>query len=368
MASRPALAAAGCSHCRSAVLSLFTTRIRKPPVAPRALFRPGSRAVGLASTRTRPLSSWPAPSPSDPGPPRPFEEAPVERGAEQRAAQRVEEQAEAQADGQGEQQGEQQGEGLGRDQDAPDSEPWYLQVDPPRHVAPMEPPPLPEVPAGAPSIMGPLLAYAAEEMGLDELRLLDLRALDPPPALGSNLLMLFGTARGERHLNVSAGRLVRWLRFRHRIYADADGLLGPNERKTKLRRKAKRARLLGTGTSTMGADAVDDGITTGWICVNLGNIGRGGEETAIVADDGRVAGFGLARMGSAVVVQIMTASRRAELGLEALWTKALDKSVARQEQEEQEQKAIEAATTRDSVPAERQPATSPPPSTSLGTP
>ncbi|KAJ3552062.1 hypothetical protein NPX13_g11207 [Xylaria arbuscula] len=162
-------------------------------------------------------------------------------------------------------------------------------------------------------------------MGLDALSLLDLRKLDPSPALGPNLFMLFGTARSERHLNVSAGRLVRWLRAKHRVHADADGLLGPNERKTKLRRKARRAKLLGT----MGTDDADDGIRTGWICVNLGTIDRSGTESTVIGDDGRVSGFGVSHAGlRTIIFQIMTEGRRAEMGLETLWTQALDRCLS----------------------------------------
>lgn len=202
--------------------------------------------------------------------------------------------------------------------------PWYLQVEPPTHIAPLQPPPLPEIPSDAPPLIRSLLEYASEEMGLDDLSLLDLRRLDPPPALGANLFMLFGTARSERHLNVAAGRLVRWLRAKHHVHADADGLLGPNERKTKLRRKAKRAKLLGT----MGTDDADDGIRTGWICVNLGSIGRGGPESSLVGEDGRVSGFGIASVGSSVVFQVMTEERRAEMDLETLWTRALHRCIS----------------------------------------
>ncbi|CAJ2513716.1 Uu.00g018350.m01.CDS01 [Anthostomella pinea] len=296
MVARRALAAAGCSQCRSVLLNHFTTSLRAGPVARTPLSRTRFRPIGPAATR--PFSSFPTPGiPAS-------DRDPVDEQLETKEeTDRDEENSTAH-------------------ESQPADVPWYLQVDPPRHVASMEPPPLPEVPQDSPPIIGSLLEYASEEMGLDELNLLDLRELDPPPALGPNLFMLFGTARSERHLNVSAGRLLRWLRAKHRVYADADGLLGPNERKTKVRRKTKRAKLLGT----MGTDDADDGIRTGWICVNLGTIGRGGQESAVVSDDGRVAGFGVAQQGSTVVVQIMTESRRAEMGLETLWQRALDRS------------------------------------------
>ncbi|KAI1244026.1 hypothetical protein MGN70_013894 [Eutypa lata] len=298
MVVKRGLAAQGCYQCRLAVLRLFTGPSSPAPFArttgPPLLFRPRrvaptfTRSFSSPTKETNPLS----------------EQHDSEQNLEEESGTKYE-----------------NGETITPDAaSAADDVPWYLQVEPPRHVATIEPPPLPEVPEGSPTVVSPLVEYASEELGLDELSLLDLRELDPPPALGPNLFMLFGTARSERHLQVSAGRLVRWLRYKHRIYADADGLLGPNERKKKLRRKAKRAKLLGT----MGTDDYDDGIKTGWVCVNLGTIGRSGGESTVVAEDGRVAGFGVAQSGSTIVVQIMTESRRAELNLETLWKNTLD--------------------------------------------
>ncbi|KAI6091382.1 hypothetical protein F4821DRAFT_200752 [Hypoxylon rubiginosum] len=293
MVVRHALTTAGCSRCRLAALKLFTSPANSLPIIRAGLFQCRPRPAKVAPIRT--FSSEPVRHESS------NSKEPAEEASKEEASSDVREQ----------------------DQDIPEDSsstnvPWYLQVEPPRHVATIEPPPLPEVPSGSPAIVGSLLEYASEELGLDELSLLDLREIDPPAALGPSLFMLFGTARSERHLNVSAGRLVRWLRAKHRVYAHADGLLGPNERKLKLRRKAKRAKLLGSTE-----DNGDDGIKTGWICVNLGTIGRGNEESAVISEDGRVAGFGVAQEGSTVVVQIMTEFRRAEMGLEALWKRAL---------------------------------------------
>ncbi|KAI0453124.1 hypothetical protein F5B21DRAFT_480994 [Xylaria acuta] len=317
-AARPALSATGCSQCRSLVLSLFTSSGSALRSAP--LVRPSlsyGRAHIVGSIPIRCFSSLP--KPNDP-------EFDAERGQNARV---LEEEPESNEDG----------IDAAANESQPANVPWYLQVEPPTHIAPLEPPPLPETPPDAPPLIGSLLEYASEEMGLDELNLLDLRKLDPPPALGPRLFMLFGTARSERHLNVSAGRLVRWLRAKHRVHADADGLLGPNERKTKLRRKAKRAKLLGT----MGTDDADDGIRTGWICVNLGTIDRGGTESAVVAEDGRVSGFGVSQAGSTIVFQIMTEARRAEMGLEALWTQALDRSLNPKAKPERELDPVEKA-------------------------
>ena len=207
-----------------------------------------------------------------------------------------------------------------------DDVPWYLQVEAPRHpTLVQEAAPLPEIPEGAPKLMEPLLQFVSDELGMDDLELLDLRQLDPPPALGPDLLMLFGTARSERHLHVSADRLVRWLRGRG-VSAQADGLLGRNELKIRLRRIARKAKLLGNAGVARGAD---DGISTGWICVNLGAVEGSHQEMEIVDEEGRPTGFGVPHTGSTVVVQLLTESRRKELDLETLWKDMLRRSLKR---------------------------------------
>ncbi|KAJ9138460.1 Atpase synthesis protein [Pleurostoma richardsiae] len=133
--------------------------------------------------------------------------------------------------------------------------------------------------------------------------------------------MLFGTARSERHLHVSAGNLVRWLRTKG-IHANADGLLGPNELKIRLRRKARKAKLLGNSGLT---PSEDDGISTRWICVNLGTIGWTSAEAELQSDDGRFSGFGAPRTGTTIVVQLFTDAKRKELDLETLWDRILQR-------------------------------------------
>jgi len=185
-----------------------------------------------------------------------------------------------------------------------------------------EPAALPDIPEDSPRLMDPLLNYVSDELGMDDLALLDLREMDPPPALGSNLLMVFGTARSERHLHVSADRLVRWLRGRG-VTADADGLLGRNELKIKLKRLARKAKLLGNSGVMRGGD---DGISTGWVCVNLGMVGGSLEEVEMLDDEGRPTGFGVPQTGTTIVVQMLTESRRHDLDLEGLWAGKLQRS------------------------------------------
>ncbi len=220
--------------------------------------------------------------------------------------------------------------------------PWYLQAQQPTTQQADHPlaarQRLPDLPSNPPTILQPLLHHVSVELGIDDLTILDLRSIDPPPALGANLFMIIGTARSEKHLHVSADRLCRWLRTTYKIHPYADGLLGRNELKLKLRRKAKRSRLLSAvGTKTTSDTDVDDGIRTGWVCVNVGRV-EGGEPAKMeeqIAREEAIVGFGSQTTGSNVVVQMLTEEKRGEIDLENLWTEVLGRA------EKQRVKAIE---------------------------
>lgn len=201
--------------------------------------------------------------------------------------------------------------------------PWYLQVESPKKsLKPLsERQRLPDLPILPPPILEPLLKTVSLDLGIDDLTLIDLRKLDPPPALGANLVMVIGTARSEKHLHVSADRLCRWLRSNYKLRPNADGLLGRNELKLKLKRKAKRAKLLGRVQD----ENADDGIRTGWVCVDVGVV-EGAEGSEPVAEKKDFVGFGRKTDGVRMVVQMLTEEKRAEMELERLWQGILDRA------------------------------------------
>ena len=233
--------------------------------------------------------------------------------------------------------------------------PWYLQVDSPQRA----PQPLserqriPELPVSPPPILEPLLQQVSIDLGIDDLSLLDLRRLDPPPALGANLLMIIGTARSEKHLHVSADRLCRWLRSTYKLRPNADGLLGRNELKLKLKRKAKKAKLLGSSTD----ENADDGVRTGWVCVDVGVVEEAEGETNEPAKQDYI-GFGRRTEGVRMVVQMLTQEKREEVDLETLWGGILRRGTQPQmegTEEDAEALSSENTTTQDSIAAPMRP-------------
>jgi hypothetical protein len=127
--------------------------------------------------------------------------------------------------------------------------------------------------------------------------------------------MLIGTARSEKHLHVSADRLCRWLRSTYKLRTDADGLLGRNELKLKLRRKSRRAKLLGSAADDNG----DDGVRTGWVCVDVGVVEGSESVTDATPEPEDFVGFGRRTDGVRIVVQMLTEEKREEIELEKLW-------------------------------------------------
>lgn len=227
------------------------------------------------------------------------------------------------------------------------SVPWYLQDEdiplPPLNegVNPMlERQRIPEIPQDAPPILEPLLKQISVDLGMDYLSIMDLRKLDPPPALGANLLMVLGSARSEKHLNVSADRLCRWLRTEYKLSPVADGLLGRNELKLKLRRRARRMKMLG---SSAAADltSADDGISTGWVCVDVGTVENGKGQNTAPTEEPKFVGFGRRTDGAKIVVQLMTEEKRGEVDLEGLWQGIFDRAMRKKTYDAEAQAEID---------------------------
>lgn len=231
------------------------------------------------------------------------------------------------------------------DEPVTESLPWYLKVQEQQQQeqnhnhgqrSPFhEQQHLPNLPSDPPPFLQPLLHHLSIDIGLDYLSLLDLRKIDPPPALGSNLLMIVGTTRSQKHLHVSADRLSRWLRTEHKLTPYADGLLGRNELKLKLKRKARRSKMM-SAVGALDIGPVDDGINSGWICVTVGEVEGAqnpGEEEQ--TQDDSFVGFGKQSDRVKIVVQMMTEEKRGEMDLESLWQRTLDRASQRQKPDNQ---------------------------------
>ncbi|OCL14141.1 hypothetical protein AOQ84DRAFT_384937 [Glonium stellatum] len=221
--------------------------------------------------------------------------------------------------------------------------PWYLQVQKkPQQLDDSHPlaerQRIPDLPENPPPILQELLEHISVDLGLDDLSLLDLRHLDPPPALGSKLLMVIGSARSEKHLHVSADRFCRWLRSTYQLRPHAAGLLGRNELKLRLRRKARRLKLMANVGASETSSSIDDGIRTGWVCVTVGRIEAAESDQGDTEEREGFIGFGRRSDGVNIVVQMFTEEKRADTDLEGLWGGVLRRAAKEKEKIEEELK------------------------------
>lgn len=223
------------------------------------------------------------------------------------------------------------------------AKPWYLQVESPQRASNplLERQQIPKLPPDPPPLLKPMLEHISIDLGLDDLTIFDLRKIDPPPALGANLVMILGTARSEKHLHVSADRFCRWLKTTYKLTPYADGLMGKGELKLKMRRKARRARLLSNVGSSETA-TTDDGLRTGWICVTVGTIEDGRASVEDFTKQHGYVGFGSEAEGAKVVIQMLTEEKREELDLEDLWGKMLRRHERKEDRISKAQEGVSA--------------------------
>ncbi|KAF8245715.1 hypothetical protein K440DRAFT_633241 [Wilcoxina mikolae CBS 423.85] len=177
-----------------------------------------------------------------------------------------------------------------------DEIPWYLRVVTPkaRRYLPAEMQTLPELPRNPPVELADMLNQLSEVHGITNLNIIDLRPLDPPPAIGTNVLMLVGSARSVRHLHATADKVCRYMRAQYKWPANADGLLGRNQLKLINRRKQRRGKVVST---QMGE--IEEVGSSDWVCVHGGN--------------------------HRLVVQLLTRTKREDIAIDGLWCGILER-------------------------------------------
>ncbi|KAK6332326.1 ATPase synthesis protein 25 mitochondrial [Orbilia brochopaga] len=202
-----------------------------------------------------------------------------------------------------------------------DGTPWYLetalQPAPRRFVSPLIEQ-MPELPPNPPETLEPLLEYLLKDLSLSKLKVMDLRGLDPVPALGPNVIMILATARSERHMHIAADKCCRFMRgMLDGADVYADGLMGTGEMKLRERRERRKGKRR--------TAEEEEGLRVGWICVNS---------------------------GQGLVVQVLTAWKREELNLEGLWSRKINTSQKRKLRDQLAAEGLSADEIKERVAAE----------------
>lgn len=171
--------------------------------------------------------------------------------------------------------------------------PWYLREDetdtsliPQIDLPQSQLEKFPDLPVGAPPLLQPLISRLFYDHHLQNIVLLDLRKRDPPPAWGSNTIMILATVRSERQLSSVAEATAKWLKSTADVQPRIDGL--PRRESLIIKRRRLRRKSLRKPGYLIAAPR-----PTTWVSMYTGYSG--------------------------LVLQLFTAEGREEYDLEELW-------------------------------------------------
>lgn len=184
-------------------------------------------------------------------------------------------------------------ESLGKRQDS--SIPWYLRQDVTSNLLEYEVTEIPNIPANSPPHLSGILDVLAKHLGIKELKIFDINALDETHQFKSNHpdldFVVIGTGASERHIYKAANELRYHIKHTYGVIPVVQGKVSSAKSSTARRRLVKRARKGPTATDN------DYGFTANsWV---------------LCKHDG-------------VEVHMLTNQRRAELNLELIWCLAED--------------------------------------------
>ncbi|KAI5805130.1 hypothetical protein EDC01DRAFT_358035 [Geopyxis carbonaria] len=201
----------------------------------------------------------------------------------------------------------------GEDNGLAEEVPWYLRVETPKPPKYQLNPQmaLPELPEDPPPILETLIQELSDGNGITELKLFDLRSMNPPPAIGANTITIVGTARSIKHLHATADKICRWLRSTHSARPHADGLLGRGELRKINRRKKRRGKVI---SEQMGE--VEEVGSANWVCLQAGKEG--------------------------LIVQLFTRGKREEVDIEGLLELQLERNEKRMVRNKEKMEQLQA--------------------------
>ncbi|KAK9471374.1 uncharacterized protein V1510DRAFT_368016 [Dipodascopsis tothii] len=173
--------------------------------------------------------------------------------------------------------------------------PWYLRKVPAAGDSPFNTE-LPDIPDDAPKELSSVLRYMADDLGLTDIQIFDMRQLKSPTAFGEDAMMVISSTRGERHLLRAAESLRKFMKESFRAKVKTEGMVAPERIKIRERRIKKKLSKF-SGDMAMAEQELRSEQAHTWVLINSGIRG--------------------------INIHLMTRDRREELDLETLWTSEL---------------------------------------------
>ncbi|KAK9453777.1 hypothetical protein V1511DRAFT_504482 [Dipodascopsis uninucleata] len=173
---------------------------------------------------------------------------------------------------------------------AEDSKPWYLRTElQTSQVTNLEP--LPDLPDGAPEELTAIMKFLAQDLGMTELLIVDVRNIQGAVDRGATMMVLC-TARSERHIARAAEELRVFLKRTFRVKIKVEGQTTKESLKTQERRMKKKLSKFAGDTRISESQAREINHSS-WVCF----------DTCV----------------KGVQIHMITGEKRWELDLEGLW-------------------------------------------------
>ncbi|KAA8916644.1 hypothetical protein TRICI_001270 [Trichomonascus ciferrii] len=100
---------------------------------------------------------------------------------------------------------------------------------------------IPELPDNSPERLEQVVREMVQDLGLDDVAIVDLRNADPPSSFGPNAIMVVASGKSDKHLVRAATELSKWIKNQYNVIVDQEGLLTSNFSKVRQRRMRKKA-------------------------------------------------------------------------------------------------------------------------------
>ncbi|CCH45559.1 hypothetical protein BN7_5141 [Wickerhamomyces ciferrii] len=181
--------------------------------------------------------------------------------------------------------------------------PWYMRGDEASELdKPIFKAEIPDIPQGAPESVEPLLKFCSDKLGLDDLKIFDIRNRDDLPISTYIDFMIITSGKSEKHIQTATDELTSYIKHNMDSIPYVEGLLKANSAQRQKRRIKKNVRKGGASDNEFGVGP------NSWVMVDP------------QTDD--------------FVIHVLTPERRTDVNLEYMWCKPEEKKLYEQKQEE----------------------------------
>ncbi|VVT54081.1 uncharacterized protein SAPINGB_P003897 [Magnusiomyces paraingens] len=126
--------------------------------------------------------------------------------------------------------------------------------------------PIPELPHESPESLGLLVEFLVRDLGLTDIKFIDLRDRDPVTVFGPDAIMILATGMNDRHIGKATQSLLTWIKQNHGIVPHKEGIYTAGYIKVQKRRQKKRSKKFAMADETY--ENLNSRLSTNWMTMD----------------------------------------------------------------------------------------------------